>query len=139
MNKRDFARQLRQNSTDAERRLWSRLRDRRFSAYKFRRQAPVGEYIADFICYERRLIIELDGGQHYIRPDHDRKRDAWLRDQGFQVLRFPDNLLFKQLPTVLEVIWRALEAPPHEGKAASGPKATTPHPPSAPSPARGEG
>ena len=72
MNKKDFARQLRQNSTDAERRLWSRLRGRRFSAYKFRRQAPVGEYIADFICYERRLIIELDGGQHYIRPHRPR-------------------------------------------------------------------
>jgi very-short-patch-repair endonuclease len=109
MNKRDFARRLRRQSTDAERLLWFRLRERRFAGHKFRRQAPIGPYIADFVCYQARLIIELDGGQHAAQKDYDARRDAWFRQQGFTVLRFSDNVALKQRDVVLEVIWKALQ------------------------------
>ena len=114
MNKQEFARELRRRSTDAERRMWFYLRDQRFSRYKFRRQAPLGDYIADFVCYKARLIVELDGGQHAAAKAYDARRDAWLRQQGFRVLRFPDNLVFKERDSVLEAIWRALQETPAE-------------------------
>ncbi len=82
-----FARSLRRDMTDAERRLWSILRSRRFSGVKFRRQVPIGPYIADFLCYEARLIMEADGGQHAESP-RDHRRDAWLMAAGFRILRF---------------------------------------------------
>ena len=115
MNKKDFARQLRRRSTDAERRLWYHLRDRRFSGFKFRRQAPLGDYMVDFICHERGLVIELDGGRHAARRVYDARRDAWLREQGLRVLRFPDNLIFKETHTLLDVIWQALHEAPISG------------------------
>jgi very-short-patch-repair endonuclease len=112
---RDFARHLRRNSSDAERLLWSRLRDHRFSGFKFRRQEPIGPYIADFLCYPKRLIIELDGGQHAARVTEDEERTRWLNEQGFQVMRFWNYLLFEDLDSVLETIWLALfdPTPPH--------------------------
>ncbi len=109
MNKRGFARQLRHRSTDAERLLWRHLRSRRFAGFKFRRQEPVGAYIPDFVCYERRLIVELDGGQHADARAYDGRRDAWLADQGFRILRFPDNYVLTNLGGTLETIWLALE------------------------------
>ena len=96
MDKRDFARQLRCRSTDAERLLWRHLRRRRLADFKFRRQEPVGTYVPDFVCYEGRLIVELDGGQHADDRAYDERRDAWLASQGFRVLRFPDNLCFDE-------------------------------------------
>ena len=89
-NHLDRARELRKRLTDAERVVWSKLRNRRFVAYKFRRQMPLGEIIADFVCLGRRLIIELDGGQHG-ESEHlayDQRRTHWLESQGFRVLRF---------------------------------------------------
>jgi very-short-patch-repair endonuclease len=71
---------------------------------KFKRQKPVGRYIADFVCWERRLIIELDGGQHAEQAAYDRRRDAWLRSQGYTVLRFWNNDVMQQLEGVLEQI-----------------------------------
>ena len=120
-NKRDFSRQLRRRSTDAERRLWYHLRGRRFAECKFRRQVLLGKYIADFASHEKRLVIELDGGQHFADPRKDVVRDAWLRGQGYDVLRFPDNAVFKELEGVLETVWRAVGGTPSgegpEGKA----------------------
>jgi very-short-patch-repair endonuclease len=82
------AKSLRSNQTEAEARLWYHLRAHRFMGLKFKRQKPVGRYIADFVCWERRLIIELDGGQHAEQVTYDGQRDAWLRSQGYTVLRF---------------------------------------------------
>ena len=102
------ARRLRKNMTDAERFVWSRLRSRRFAGYKFRRQMPIGPYIVDFICLKRRLIVELDGGQHVEQRDYDDQRTGWLQSQGFDVLRFWNHEVFEDWETVEEVIWRAL-------------------------------
>jgi very-short-patch-repair endonuclease len=131
MNKKQFARQLRRRSTDAERLLWAHLRDRRLSNHKFRRQHPVGPYVVDFVCKERHLIIELDGGQHYSQQKcYDQRRDAWLAQEGYRVLRFPDNVLLKQLNTVLEVVWKVLQNEPMM----PGPKTQSHDHPDSPSP-----
>ena len=81
------ARQLRAKQTDAERKLWFLLRDRRLTGFKFRRQVPIGPYIADFACFQTRLIVEADGGQH-AGAAHDAERDTWLSAQGYRILRF---------------------------------------------------
>jgi very-short-patch-repair endonuclease len=85
-----FSRRLRRDASDAERRIWSRLRNRRLGGFKFVRQEPVGDYTVDFCCREERLIVEVDGGQH-ADSEHDRRRDAWLRREGYRVLRFWNN------------------------------------------------
>jgi very-short-patch-repair endonuclease len=84
---RNFAKSLRTNSTDAERRLWSLLRGSRLGAHKFKRQVPIDGYIVDFVCFEARLIIELDGGQH-AGSTSDQLRDAHFRAAGFRTVRF---------------------------------------------------
>jgi len=103
-----FARHLRKNPTDAERRLWYHLRRRGIGGHRFRRQAAIGPYIVDFVSFEKRLIIELDGGQHAIDEDSDAERDAWMRSRGYEVLRFWDHEVFGDLEHVLSAIWRAL-------------------------------
>jgi very-short-patch-repair endonuclease len=85
------ARRLRREQTDAERRLWSRLRNRQLDGFKFRRQVPIGRYVADFVCTEVRLIVELDGGQHVDRQIYDAERTAALESDGFTVKRFWNN------------------------------------------------
>ena len=115
----EFARFLRKNLTDAEAKLWKELRRRQFVGCKFRRQAPLGVYIVDFVCFEKRLILELDGGQHNLHAGKlkDAQRPKWLESQGFKVLRFWNHDVFESLEAVLEVIFRELnwlEAPtPH--------------------------
>ena len=84
---RDTARRLRKVMTDAERKLWSLLRNRKLTGLKFRRQVPVGPYVADFLSFQARLIIEADGGQH-ADSLRDAERDAWFRHQGFTVIRY---------------------------------------------------
>ncbi len=84
------ARSVRRLPTDAERRMWSFLRDRRPGEAKFRRQEPMGRYIVDFVCFDRRLVIEVDGGQH-TESKADAARDAWLQDRGFTVMRFSNQ------------------------------------------------
>ena len=84
------ARQLRKNMTEAERALWRLLRQRQINGLRFRRQVPIDHYIVDFACLEARLVIEVDGGQHF-ESQSDMKRDAYLRSQGFRVLRFWNN------------------------------------------------
>ena len=99
-----FARLLRKNSTIAERKLWYRLRSRNFMNLKFRRQDPVGEFIVDFICYEKKLIIELDGGQHNENEAKDIKRTKKLETAGYKVLRFWNNEVMKNIDGVLIII-----------------------------------
>ena len=98
------AKTLRTNQTEAEQRLWYHLRAHRFMDSKFKRQKPMGRYIVDFVCVERRLIIEIDGGQHAEQMEFDQRRDAWLRSQGYTVLRFWNNEVVQQLEGVLERI-----------------------------------
>src|SRR4029077_7538940 len=88
---RDAARELRHEQTNAERVMWNVLRNRQVLNLKFRRQHPIGNYIADFCCIEKRLIIELDGSQHSKRVAQDEERTKWLNEQGFEVLRFPNE------------------------------------------------
>jgi very-short-patch-repair endonuclease len=103
-------RALRVTMTDAERRLWHALRDRRLSGYKFRRQRPIGPFIVDFICIARRLIVEADGGQH-ADSEYDRRRTAWLEACGWQVIRFWNNDILQNTEGVQQMILEALEAP----------------------------
>jgi very-short-patch-repair endonuclease len=97
---------LRKNQTDAEKFLWSRIRDRRLVDFKFRRQFVIGRYIVDFYCLRANLIIELDGGQHNFDGNilKDEIRDAWLRGQGNTILRFWNNEVFANTEAVLETI-----------------------------------
>jgi len=111
-----LARNLRKRDTWAEKLLWTWLRDRRFSAYKFRRQHTFGPYILDFFCVEAFLDIELDGLPHG-RPEEqkeDAKRDAWLEARGVKVLRFWNSRLRRQKESIRETIWQALQqSAPH--------------------------
>lgn len=100
----DNAKALRSNQTEAELRLWYHLRAHRFMDLKFKRQKPIGSYIVDFVCVERMLIVELDGGQHSEQIEYDQRRDDWLRSQGYTVLRFWNNDVMQQLDGVLEQI-----------------------------------
>jgi len=122
---RDFARGLRKRQTDAERRLWARLRDRRLLGAKFARQVPIGPYVVDFCCREAKLIIELDGGQHATQG-HDADRTVFLECLGYRVLRFWDNDALANPDGVLQRIAQQLN-PMH------------PRPSPRPSPQRGEG
>jgi 2-isopropylmalate synthase len=97
------AREMRRSLTDPERKLWYALRDRRFQGVKFRRQAPVGPYIADFLCIAHRLIIEADGGAH-AECAKDAVRDAWLERQGYKVLRFWNRDILTECDNVLATI-----------------------------------
>ena len=107
MPTRQTARTLRTNSTEAERVLWYHLRAARFRGYKFRRQTPLGRYIVDFVCFEARLIVEVDGGQHVEQQEYDRQRTAWLEGQGFRVLRFWNTEVLGNVEGVKEMIVRA--------------------------------
>jgi very-short-patch-repair endonuclease len=102
------AKKLRSNMTNAERRLWYRLRARRFGGIKFKRQAPIGPYIVDFACLSRKLVLEIDGGQH-AGNEADLIREQKLREEGFKVLRFWNNDVLKRTDTVLELVMAALK------------------------------
>jgi len=106
----EFARQMRREQTDAERLLWSLLRDRRFMGYKFRRQQPIEPYVLDFYCHEAQLAIELDGGQHNepAARVRDEERTRSLEARGIRVLRFWNNEVFNNLEGVLQTIYEAL-------------------------------
>jgi len=106
------ARALRQKQTPHENQLWQCLRAKRFENFKFRRQHPIGNYIADFICFDRRLIIELDGGQHAVSKFHDAKRDAWFESQGFRIIRIWNNQWSAKRKEVLQFIWNELHKSP---------------------------
>jgi very-short-patch-repair endonuclease len=95
--------------TDAERLLWRHLRARRLGGQKFRRQQPLGPYIVDFVHFSARVVLEADGGQHN-GSESDSTRDAWLKQQGFQVLRFWNDEILKNTEGVLETVWAAVNA-----------------------------
>lgn len=101
-----FSRHLREHSTDAERAMWAKLRGYRLAGLKFRRQQPIGPYVVDFVCFEKKVIIEIDGGQHNMETieQSDRERTAWLESQGFGMLRFWDNEVLTNMDGVLDVI-----------------------------------
>jgi very-short-patch-repair endonuclease len=110
VNARDFARKLRKQSTDAEKRLWRLLRDRRFTEFKFRRQYACGIYFLDFYCPVAKLAVELDGGGHGF-PDqrtHDEKRNQFLAAQGIKTLRFWNHQMRGELEAIRFEIWHAL-------------------------------
>ena len=106
-----LARKLRTNQTDAERLLWSRLRDTSIPGYKFRRQFPIKPYFADFCCVQSRLVIELDGGQHARNEEKDQKRTQYLEKRGYRVIRFWDNDVLLKTDTVVEAIYNELQLP----------------------------
>jgi very-short-patch-repair endonuclease len=106
--KKEFARELRAAMTDAERLLWRHLRQRQLAGCRFRRQHPVGPFIADFACIEARLIVEIDGGQH--SPAADSSRDTWFARHGWRVLRYWNHDVLGKTEDVLADILRALDS-----------------------------
>ena len=106
---RDRARELRKSPTDAERALWRHLRLKQLAGHRFRRQHPVGPYIVDFFCFEKQLVVEIDGGQHSQQTGYDDERTAWLEGEGYTVLRFWNNEVFGQVGAVKQVILDTLQ------------------------------
>ena len=106
---RDLARQLRSNQTNPENRLWSRLRARQLEGLKFRRQHPIGPFVADFFCLEAKLVLELDGSQHADEVAHDERRSQYLRDAGYAVLRIWNHEIISNLDEVIQRIADTLE------------------------------
>ena len=107
------AKNLRSDMTIFERKLWTRLRAKRFMNIKFKRQVPIGVYIADFVCKDKKLIIELDGSGHLetAQQEHDINRDSYLKSQGYEILRFYNNDIENNLEEVLEVIRQKILSP----------------------------
>lgn len=100
-----IAKDLRALSTEAEKILWQKLRAKQFHGFKFRRQQPIGAYIVDFACMEKKIIIELDGGQHALQPQEDEQRTDFIKKEGFSVIRFWNNEIIENL----EGVWESLE------------------------------
>jgi very-short-patch-repair endonuclease len=108
---RTFAKTMRREPTDAEARMWRLLRDRRLAAFKFRRQVPLENYILDFVCFEKRLVIEIDGSQH-ATSSTDRARDRFLIAQGFEIARYWNNDVLQQPTAVQEDVFARLTREP---------------------------
>ena len=108
------ARRLRRTPTRAEEFFWSLVRDRALDGLRFRRQVPIGFYVADFACLSARLVIEADGGVHALRTFDDARRDGWLTSQGFRVLRFSNSEILARPNHVLAAIRHAAKEPPSE-------------------------
>ncbi len=123
MEQLKFAKHLRHRMTESETTLWQHLRGHRLNGEKFKRQQPIGPCVVDFVHFGARLIVEADGGQHNDAP-RDERRDAWLRAQGFKVLRFWNNEIMNNLEGVLVSVMTAVNEVPLSPS---------------PSPARGEG
>lgn len=108
----DHAHQMRKDPTDAEAKLWSKLRNRQVASAKFRRQYRLGAYILDFCCIEQRLVIEVDGGQHAEPTPHETERAAFLERRGYRVLRFWNTEVLQDKDAVLSVIYDAVQPSP---------------------------
>ena len=130
MDARSRARRLRVEQTLAEHRLWTRLRARQLDGCHFRRQSPIGGYVVDFVCRRRRLVVEVDGGQHAERREADAARTAWLERRGYKVVRFWNRDVLETVEGVVEAILAELRDrdPPPPAR-----------PPPRPSPCKGEG
>ncbi len=111
---RSRARSLRRDSTDAEQHIWNALRAHRLNNASFRRQTPIGPYVADFVCHAANLIVELDGGQHFKKEQmkRDARRDAFLASKGYRILRFNNHDVMTNRQGVLETIVAALATAP---------------------------
>ncbi|MBN1532370.1 MAG: DUF559 domain-containing protein [Spirochaetes bacterium] len=107
-----LAHHLRRNQTEAEKKLWRLLRSKQLGSLKIRRQQPIGTYIVDFVCFEVKLVVELDGSQHIEEKDKDSIRDDWLRSQGFIVLRFWNNDVMKNVESVIGIILKYCQKNP---------------------------
>ncbi|MBI5788240.1 MAG: DUF559 domain-containing protein [Candidatus Schekmanbacteria bacterium] len=109
-NLKQFSQKLRWDMTDAERRLWSKIRGKQLKGQQFYRQKVVGNYIVNFYCAKSSLAIEIDGGQHYTceGKEKDKKRDDFLLEVGLKVIRFSDRDVFENIEGVLEIIWKEL-------------------------------
>lgn len=105
---KEYARELRRNQTDTEIKLWSVLRNKKFHGFKFRRQHCIPPYVVDFVCLEKKLIIELDGSQHQLEAEYDMSRTKFLKSKGFKVIRFWNNEALQNLQGVLEIIYENL-------------------------------
>jgi len=103
------AQSLRSRSTDAEMKMWFAVRDRRLAGFKFVRQEPIGPYIADFVCREAKLIVEVDGGQHN-ESERDQRRDAFLTSEGYSILRFWNSDVLTNMDGVLQTILTSLNS-----------------------------
>ncbi len=119
------SRALRSNSTDAERLLWQHLRRRQLAGFRVRRQHPIGDFIADFVCLERSLVVEVDGGQHQANGAYDTHRSDQMGKSGFRVVRFWNNQVFQELDAVKETILKELgdphpNPPPTQGRGQTG-------------------
>ncbi|HEY2070272.1 MAG TPA: DUF559 domain-containing protein [Rhizomicrobium sp.] len=108
---RGFARRMRSEPTEAERFFWQVARGAKIDGLKFKRQVPIGNYIADFVCLEHRVIVEIDGAPHEMKKQYDADRDAFLAAQGFQVLRFENYQITSDIDSVLEIIKRTIALP----------------------------
>jgi len=106
------AKRLRKKLTETEKYLWNYLRNKQIDRFKFRRQQPIGKYIVDFINFEKKLVIEVDGGQHSIYKKKDVIRDKYLKKEGYKVLRFWDNEVLNNIEGVLEMIINNLSPSP---------------------------
>jgi very-short-patch-repair endonuclease len=120
---RQFAKILRKQMTDAERLLWRHLRNRGLGGWKFRRQYPVGPFVVDFICVEKNIVIEVDGGQHAESEELDKQRSAYLNKMGFKVLRFWNNEVLQETEAVLNSIFAILS---DTGKNSPSPRPSPP-------------
>jgi very-short-patch-repair endonuclease len=110
MNSIEFARRLRKSSPDAERRFWLHVRDRRLAGYKFFRQFPIGPFVVDFVCKSVGLVVELDGGQHAEQRRYDDRRDRFLSERGYRVIRVWNCDVVENIDGVLSAVLRELAA-----------------------------
>ena len=111
---KERAQELRRNMTDAENRMWYYLRNRRLGGYKFVREQVIGHYIADFLCREKKLVIEIDGGQHMEAVEYDRLRTKDLESRGYRLLRIWNHEVFKNIQAVMDGILNLLDNLPHQ-------------------------
>ena len=111
---KERAQELRRNMTDAENRMWYYLRNRRLGGYKFVREHVIGHYIADFVCREKKLVIEIDGGQHMDAVEYDTLRTKDLENRGYRVLRIWNHEVFKNIQGVMDRILNFLDTLPHQ-------------------------
>ncbi len=114
------AKRMRREPTEAEARLWRELRAHRFNGCKFKRQQPIGRYIVDFACLQRKLLVEIDGSQHMQQANYDEARTAWLQSQEFRVLRFWNHDVLARTTEAMDATDAALQSAPSPDPAARG-------------------
>lgn len=125
---KQLSKNLRRNQPDAERKMWRHLKNRALTGFKFRRQCPIGPYIVDFVCFEKMLVVEIDGGQHAIQIQKDARRTEQLESRGFRVIRFWNNEVLANTESVLNTILTALLSSPPSPAVPAGVREHPAHP-----------